>query len=140
MVEGSQQLFRLHRDIEALVDRLSQPEPGSQQLLFESEHAQSLIGQYCVLLRKGTVSYWRNPGYNAVRFTFTVVYGVLMGAAFWGLGSNRCATSHKPMSCATSLHNAGYGLLLACLLVHMATPCNALCRNSRTLVARTDCV
>ena len=82
------------RDIEALVDRLSQPEPGSQQLLFESEHAQSLIGQYCVLLRKGTVSYWRNPGYNAVRFTFTVVYGVLMGAAFWGLGSNRCA--HPP--------------------------------------------
>ena len=81
----------MHRDIDALVDRLSQPEPGSQQLVFESEHAQSLMGQYCVLLRKGTVSYWRNPGYNAVRFTFTVVYGVLMGAAFWALGSNRCA-------------------------------------------------
>jgi len=73
-----------------MVDRLSQPEAGSQQLRFKSEHAQNLLGQYCVLLRKGTVSYWRNPGYNAVRFTFTVVYGVLMGAAFWSLGSNRC--------------------------------------------------
>ena len=46
-------------------------------------------GSTCVLLRKHTVSYWRNPGYNAVRFTFTVTYGILMGAAFWGLGSNR---------------------------------------------------
>ena len=79
------------RNITGLVDRLSQPEPGSQPLAFESEHAQSLFGQYCVLLRKGTVSYWRNPGYNAVRFTFTVLYGVLMGAAFWALGSNRHA-------------------------------------------------
>ena len=81
----------MHRNITGLVDRLSQPEPDSQPLAFESEHAQSLFGQYCVLLRKGTVSYWRNPGYNAVRFTFTVLYGLLMGAAFWALGSNRCA-------------------------------------------------
>ena len=84
-----------------MVDRLSQPEAGSQQLRFESEHAQNLLGQYCVLLRKGTVSYWRNPGYNAVRFTFTVVYGVLMGAAFWALGSNRCVfspCSHKSLT------------------------------------------
>ena len=86
------------RNITGLVDRLSQPEPGSQPLAFESEHAQSLFGQYCVLLRKGTVSYWRNPGYNAVRFTFTVMYGLLMGAAFWALGSNRhaprCSAHH----------------------------------------------
>ena len=39
------------RDNEELVDRLRQPEPGSQQLNFQSEHAQSLLGQYCVLLR-----------------------------------------------------------------------------------------
>ncbi len=105
------------------MDRLSQPEPGSQPLAFESEHAQSLFGQYCVLLRKGTVSYWRNPGYNAVRFTFTVLYGVLMGAAFWALGSNRCApccsahsaNSYQQESGSLSAIGVHISMILLCL-------------------------
>ena len=37
------------RDNEELVDRPSQPEPGLQQLRFESEHAQSLLRRHCML-------------------------------------------------------------------------------------------
>ncbi len=79
------------RDIEALAERLSQPEAGASVLRFDSEHAQGLVSQYSILLRKNVIAYWRYPSYNAVRFTFTAIFGLLMGAVFWRAGANRCA-------------------------------------------------
>ena len=43
------------RDIEALADRLSEPQPGAAALRFESEHAQGLASQYSILLRKNII-------------------------------------------------------------------------------------
>ena len=47
------------RDIEALAERLSQPAAGTSALAFESEHAQGLLSQYSILLRKNIIAYWR---------------------------------------------------------------------------------
>ncbi|EIE26053.1 ATP-binding cassette transporter [Coccomyxa subellipsoidea C-169] len=75
--------------IEDMVEELSQPKPGTQPLAFDSEHAQPLLNQYLIILKKNTIAYWRYPSYNAVRFTFTAIFAVLMGAAFWQAGANR---------------------------------------------------
>jgi hypothetical protein len=79
------------REILALVEKLSQPQPGMQPLAFDSEHAQPLLSQYAIILKKNTIAYWRYPSYNAVRFTFTALFAILLGAAFWKAGGNRCA-------------------------------------------------
>ena len=77
------------RAIEEMVEELSQPKPGTSPLAFDSEHAQSLLNQYFIILKKNTIGYWRYPTYNAVRFTFTAIFAVLIGAAFWQAGANR---------------------------------------------------
>ena len=81
----------MSRAIEDMVEELSQPKPGTQPLAFDSEHAQPLLNQYLIILKKNTIAYWRYPSYNAVRFTFTAIFAVLMGAAFWQAGANRWA-------------------------------------------------
>ena len=91
------------RAIEEMVEELSQPKPGTSPLAFDSEHAQSLLNQYFIILKKNTIAYWRYPTYNAVRFTFTAIFAVLMGAAFWQAGANRLAS----MSPLSAMHCAG---------------------------------
>ncbi len=79
----------MSRAINEMVEELSQPKPGTSPLAFESEHAQPLLNQYLIILKKNTTAYWRCPSYNAVRFTFTAIFAVLMGAAFWQFGRDR---------------------------------------------------
>lgn len=34
--------------------------------------------------------YWRNPFYNAIRYMFAVLMGLLLGAIYWDMGTKRC--------------------------------------------------
>lgn len=63
----------LFRRNDAMVDELSHPLPGSQQLHFARPFAASSWQQFQVLMWRWLVSYWRNPGYNATRIAFCVV-------------------------------------------------------------------
>ena len=42
-----------------------------------------------IILRKFFTLYNRMPEYNAVRFFFTCVFGLLIGAIFWRKGNKR---------------------------------------------------
>ncbi|KAK9806328.1 hypothetical protein WJX72_010375 [[Myrmecia] bisecta] len=79
----------LYRQTEELVASNSQPAPGSSPIAFATEYPQPLWAQYLALLAKNTISYWRNPAYNAVRFNFTAVFAFLFGTVFWRTGQSR---------------------------------------------------
>jgi energy-coupling factor transporter ATP-binding protein EcfA2 len=72
-----------------LVQELSQPPSGSQPLNFRHPFASSGWTQFSVLMSRWLKSYWRNPAYNATRFAFCVVLGVLLGTIYLWLGSKR---------------------------------------------------
>ena len=92
------------REMDSLVERLSQPEPGSAPLRFATPYPQSTLQQYFILLRKNTVCYWRYPQYNNVRLNVVVLFGLLLGAVFWGVGRNRCVSlSLHPFFVAISI-------------------------------------
>ncbi|KAL4180885.1 hypothetical protein AMTRI_Chr12g234600 [Amborella trichopoda] len=71
----------------ALIEELSKPTPGSQDLHFETQFSQPFMVQAVACLWKQHWSYWRNPQYNAVRFFFTLVAALLFGSIFWDMGS-----------------------------------------------------
>ncbi|KAB2069405.1 hypothetical protein ES319_A08G093800v1 [Gossypium barbadense] len=79
----------LYRRNKALVKELSSPAPGSMDLYFQTRYSQSLLTQCMACLWKQYWSYWRKPPYNAVRFLFTTVIGLLFGTIFWDIGSKR---------------------------------------------------
>jgi energy-coupling factor transporter ATP-binding protein EcfA2/ABC-type multidrug transport system permease subunit len=79
----------LHEWNQALIKELSSPAPGSQDLNFPTQYAQSFNVQCMACLWKQHWSYWRNPHYNAVRFFFTTVVALLFGTIFWDLGTKR---------------------------------------------------
>lgn len=72
-----------------LVEELAQPPPGSKPLHFSHPFASSGWTQFSVLMSRWLKSYWRNPAYNATRFAFCVVLGVLLGTIYLWLGSKR---------------------------------------------------
>ncbi|WVZ64156.1 hypothetical protein U9M48_013719 [Paspalum notatum var. saurae] len=76
----------LYQRNKALIKELSQPTPGSSDLYFPTKYAQSTFTQCMACLWKQNMSYWRNPPYNAVRFIFACVTGVLFGTVFWDIG------------------------------------------------------
>ena len=86
----SMQCIYVCREMDSLVERLSQHEPGSAPLRFATPYPQSTLQQYFILLRKNTVCYWRYPQYNTVRLNVVVIFGLLLGAVFWSVGRNRC--------------------------------------------------
>ncbi|KAL4180863.1 hypothetical protein AMTRI_Chr12g234470 [Amborella trichopoda] len=71
----------------ALIEELSKPTPGSQDLHFETQFSQPFMVQAVACLWTQHWSYWRNPQYNAVRFFFTLVAALLFGSIFWDMGS-----------------------------------------------------
>ncbi|XP_040931878.1 pleiotropic drug resistance protein 1 [Gossypium hirsutum] len=79
----------LYRRNKALVNELSSPAPSSMDLYFQTRYSQSLLTQCMACLWKQYWSYWRKPPYNAVRFLFTTVIGLLFGTIFWDIGSKR---------------------------------------------------
>ncbi|KAF8395358.1 hypothetical protein HHK36_019304 [Tetracentron sinense] len=69
-----------------LINELSNPAPGSQDLYFRTKYSQTFTTQCKACFWKQHWSYWRNSQYNAIRFFMTVVIGVLFGFIFWNKG------------------------------------------------------
>jgi len=65
------------------------PAPDAEPLKFSSKFACSTPQQFMIILRKFFTLYNRMPEYNAVRFFFTCVFGLLIGAIFWRKGNKR---------------------------------------------------
>eukprot|EP00249_Psilotum_nudum_P016596 c25899_g1_i3 orf=377-2713(+) len=81
--EGSS-LFQSNK---ALVNDLSLPAPGTKDLDFPTQYSQPLWDQFKACMWKQNRTYWRSPGYNLVRFSFTFVSALIFGTIFWQLGS-----------------------------------------------------
>ncbi|CAA3014915.1 pleiotropic drug resistance 1-like [Olea europaea subsp. europaea] len=79
----------LHRKNKELIEELSKPFPGSKELYFPTQYAQSFFIQSMACLRKQHWSYWKNPPYTAVRLLFTTFIAIMFGTIFWDLGSKR---------------------------------------------------
>ncbi|EEF49231.1 ATP-binding cassette transporter, putative [Ricinus communis] len=77
----------LYRRNKALIEELSTPPLGSNDLYFPTQYSQSFFTQCMACLWKQHWSYWRNPPYTAVRFLFTTVIALMFGTMFWDLGS-----------------------------------------------------
>nr|QVT92374.1 ABC transporter [Salvia miltiorrhiza] len=69
----------LYRRNEQLIEELSSPAPGSEDLHFPTQYAQSFFVQCRACFWKQNLSYWRNPQYNAIRFFMTALIGVIFG-------------------------------------------------------------
>ncbi|KAJ7951846.1 Pleiotropic drug resistance ABC transporter [Quillaja saponaria] len=85
-VYKNSELFRRNK---ALIEELSTPPSGSNDLHFSTQYSQSFCIQCKACLWKQRISYWRNPKYTAVRFLFTTVIALMFGSMFWNLGSKR---------------------------------------------------
>ncbi|KAG9459399.1 hypothetical protein H6P81_003907 [Aristolochia fimbriata] len=77
----------LYRRNKALIEELSKPPPGSQDLYFPNQFSQPFSTQCVACLWKQHWSYWRNPPYSAVRLLFTTFIALMFGSIFWDLGS-----------------------------------------------------
>ncbi|EPS69014.1 hypothetical protein M569_05753, partial [Genlisea aurea] len=77
----------LYRRNKAEIKELSVPRQGTKDLYFPTQYSQSFLVQCVACLWKQHWSYWRNPPYSAVRFTFTVFIAVIFGSIFWRIGS-----------------------------------------------------
>ncbi|XP_050206439.1 pleiotropic drug resistance protein 1-like [Mercurialis annua] len=75
------------RRTKAVINELNKPVPGSKDLYFRTQYAQSLFFQFIACLWKQRSSYWRNSSYTAVRFIHTIVIALTLGTMFWRLGS-----------------------------------------------------
>lgn len=71
---------------EELIKQLSTPVPGSEDLHFATQYAQSFISQCRACFWKQHLSYWRNPQYNSIRFFMTTIIGIIFGIIFWNKG------------------------------------------------------
>ena len=69
------------------MESLSSPPEGHADLHFPSEHATRPLTQFRLALWKFNLVMWRAPDYNAVRFFYTAVVGLLIGGVYFGLGS-----------------------------------------------------
>uniref|UniRef100_A0A453NPV6 ABC transporter domain-containing protein n=1 Tax=Aegilops tauschii subsp. strangulata TaxID=200361 RepID=A0A453NPV6_AEGTS len=76
----------LYRRNKALISELSTPPPGSTDLYFSKQYAQSFFTQCVACLWKQHKSYWRNPSYTATRIFFTTVIALIFGTIFLNLG------------------------------------------------------
>ncbi|XP_074286390.1 pleiotropic drug resistance protein 1-like [Silene latifolia] len=79
----------LCRRMTTLVEELSNPALGSQELHFSTKYSQSFFSQCTACLWKRHCSYWRNPRHNAVRLLLSILLGLTFGSIFWQLGSKR---------------------------------------------------
>ncbi|PWA46848.1 plant PDR ABC transporter associated [Artemisia annua] len=79
----------LHQRNKALVKELSVPPAGAVDIHFETQYAQSAWGQFTSCLWKFWWAYWRNPDYNLVRFTFTLLCALMVGSIFWKIGKDK---------------------------------------------------
>ena len=83
-----------YRRNKVLIEELSTPAPGSQDLHFQTRYSQPFFIQCMACLWKQYWSYWRNPPYTAVRLILTTFIALLLGTIFWDLGSKRYKISY----------------------------------------------
>ncbi|XP_042513197.1 ABC transporter G family member 31-like isoform X2 [Macadamia integrifolia] len=83
-----------YRELEALIESLSNPPIGSEPLKFSSTYAQDSISQFGICLWKQNLVYWRSPQYNAMRLFFTTLAALIFGSIFWDVGSKRDTTEN----------------------------------------------
>ncbi|KAM0933651.1 putative ABC-type xenobiotic transporter [Dioscorea sansibarensis] len=79
----------LYKNNKALVNELSKPEPGTEDLYFPTKYCQSTTDQFKACLWKQWWTYWRSPDYNLVRYFFTLITALLLGTIFWNVGHKR---------------------------------------------------
>lgn len=79
--------YMFFRRNQELIEELSSPAPGSQDLHFPTMYSQTFNVQFKACFWKWYRSYWRNPRYNAVRFFMTTIIGLMFGLIFWKKGS-----------------------------------------------------
>ncbi|KAI3984864.1 hypothetical protein MKX01_004632 [Papaver californicum] len=76
----------LYQRTQELINELSSPVPGSEDLHFPTKYSQGFPTQCIACFQKQHWSYWRNPQYNSVRFLMTFMFGFLFGVIFWDKG------------------------------------------------------
>ncbi|ERN20480.1 hypothetical protein AMTR_s00068p00162220 [Amborella trichopoda] len=76
-----------YRKNKEMIEALSSPPPGSEDLYFPTQYSQSFLTQCLACLWKQHWSYWRNPSYTAMKFIFTFFITLLIGTMLWDLGS-----------------------------------------------------
>ncbi|XP_059461768.1 pleiotropic drug resistance protein 1-like [Corylus avellana] len=79
----------IYRRNKALIEELSTPPLGSNDLYFPTQYSQPFFTQCMACLWKQHLSYWRNPPYTAVRLLFTTFTALMFGTIFWDIGSKR---------------------------------------------------
>ncbi|OAY36963.1 pleiotropic drug resistance protein 1 [Manihot esculenta] len=79
----------LYRRNKTMIQELSKPAPGTQDLYFPTKYSQPFLTQCLACLWKQSWSYWRNPPYTGVRFWFTTFIALMFGTIFWDLGSKK---------------------------------------------------
>ncbi|KAM2372267.1 hypothetical protein ACFX1X_047013 [Malus domestica] len=81
----------------ALVNELSTPPAGANDLYSPTQFSQSSWKQFQSCLWKQWWTYWRSPDYNLVRFFFTLAAALLLGSIFWDVVSKRESSSDMTM-------------------------------------------
>ncbi|KAM6568607.1 hypothetical protein CsatB_016592 [Cannabis sativa] len=76
----------LYQRNQELINELSTPTPGSDDLHFPTKYSQPFLVQCKACFWKQHWSYWRNPEYNAIRFFSTTIIGAIFGIVFWNKG------------------------------------------------------
>lgn len=82
-------MFIMSRRNKVIVEELSRPTPGLEDLYFPTEYSQSTWEQFNSCLWKQWLSYWRTPDYNLVRYFFTGTVALILGAFFWNIGAQQ---------------------------------------------------
>ncbi|CAI0410734.1 unnamed protein product [Linum tenue] len=86
----------LYKRNQELIEELSTPSPGSNDLYFPTQYAQDFLTQCRACFMKLHRSYWQNPSYNVTRFFLTIIFDVfnLLGATYSAvmfLGGSTCS-------------------------------------------------
>ncbi|KAK1393571.1 Pleiotropic drug resistance 6 [Heracleum sosnowskyi] len=77
----------LYQINQKLIEGLSNPPPGSQDLFFPTKYSQPFITQCRACFWKQNWSYWRSPQYNTIRLFLTIFIGIMFGVIFWDMGN-----------------------------------------------------
>ena len=104
-----------------MVESLSSPPEGRADLHFPSEHATRPLTQFLLALWKFNLVMWRAPDYNAVRFFYTAVVGLLIGGVYFGLVSLH-ATQQEVRIKEYISRRAASGVQLADSVLHHSPP------------------
>lgn len=80
-------MLYVYRRRQQLIAEAMKADADVPPLHFATKYACGAMRQYLVILHKFSSTYWRNPSYNATRFTFTLAIAIVFGTTFWKLGN-----------------------------------------------------